>query len=145
MTTEEITLPIHARLVRVDETEYWDLSDWPEVDRIYTHYLYDMNQNTYCCEMTPSYELHFVESYPTFKFEAQDEAQEERLGSIIEDVEEIGRLGDGITYMHCREADALVGETFDVDNTPYDEVPYRDQLLGWVDFANGIQVPYGPK
>lgn len=51
------------RLFFRDETEYW-----PEIEAkgdlcVIAVYLFDANSHVYCCEMTPSYEMHEVGQY----------------------------------------------------------------------------------
>jgi hypothetical protein len=48
-----------AWLVSVDETRHYNIdpADLPYVEKICQVYLYDRNERTYCCELTPSYYL----------------------------------------------------------------------------------------
>jgi len=47
------------RVVAIDETEHWS-DDIKAQGKVWGVYLVDMNRYTYCCELTPSLELHFL-------------------------------------------------------------------------------------
>jgi hypothetical protein len=52
-------IPIDAWIVSLDETQYYSIAeeDKPFIEKIIQIYLFDRNERTYCCELTPSYYL----------------------------------------------------------------------------------------
>lgn len=48
--------------VAIDETAHWNLDDEdrPYIEKMMGLYIYDRNEHTYCCELTPSYYLRFI-------------------------------------------------------------------------------------
>ena len=48
--------------VAFDDTRYFDIEeeDKPYIEKILTVYFFDSNEYTYCCELTPSYYLRFL-------------------------------------------------------------------------------------
>jgi hypothetical protein len=49
------------KIVRINETEYWDLADTPAVKEVWAIYLVDVTRSHFCCEITPSYWLDFLD------------------------------------------------------------------------------------
>lgn len=45
----------------IDQTQYWDEEFVKITGRMFGVYVFDKNRHVHCCEITPSYELHFVE------------------------------------------------------------------------------------
>ncbi|KKN01186.1 hypothetical protein LCGC14_1130270 [marine sediment metagenome] len=95
--------------VKIDETDMWHHTD-PEKERLFGRifgiYAADLSQVTHCCEFTPSYELHFVNS----DFEGgegycdlDDKVQEE----MHDYIEEGDRTTDFISYFHCSLIDSF--------------------------------------
>jgi hypothetical protein len=131
---EKRTLPLHMRAVQIDETSDWTLigEGYEKVEKIYGIYLYDLNEQTYCCEMTPSRYLYYIETIVVFKEEVSDEIRD----GIQDDINEVVALNDiRGHYMHCRYADALEGRTFDPETVSFDDVSYEDQVEAWLEYA----------
>lgn len=81
--------------VRLDETHFWN-EDLLQGARAFGVYLIDLNECTYCCEITPSYTL-----YPMYHYtDSEDE-------SVCETVT-LEPMGSEVTYMHCSGIDALL-------------------------------------
>ena len=89
--------------VRIDETEHWcDEKLVEQAGKIWVVYLIDANSVTYCCELTPSHELHYVESVPENMLE--DDREDEQMRDTIR---EDGCAEDYISYVHVHDINAL--------------------------------------
>lgn len=102
-------------IVAIDETYYWHDAIVEKAGRLYGIYLYDANRHTYCCELTPSYELHFIESVTTKHI---DEA-------TYDMVMEGDRQNDSVVYYHCSTIDkvaAALKEALTKHDDEYEEV-----------------------
>lgn len=85
-------------VVKIDETVNWRGPDriMKAAGRIFGCYLVDLASNTYCCEMTPSFELNFIESQCA-NYIADDE-----LNQKVYDFLQEGDAGTPLVrYMHC--------------------------------------------
>lgn len=51
----------HFKVVAIDHTEYWDDYILQKTGRIWSTFLFDANQHTHLCSLTPSYYLLFIE------------------------------------------------------------------------------------
>ena len=91
-------------IVAINETNYWDLSDLQEVEKVYGVYLVDLNRITHCCEITPSYYLHWITDDYTLK-ESFSEVSEDRR-EYIEDYIRYNCCKDG-NYYHCKYVDSI--------------------------------------
>jgi hypothetical protein len=66
-------------------------------------YIYDDDERTFCCEMTPSFWLEFIMTVPENHIEDEDERAQ--LHEDILDAEIRG--GDASHYRHCRCVEKL--------------------------------------
>ena len=116
-------------LVRMDETSDWNPEFLKQhgITRIWTLYVYDASAATYCCETTPSRELHFVEF--SYELDARERTEEER--DII-DAETNTTLTPQITYLH----------TYDVDGLPADQRVSLGCMKHWRDIAEDERIEY---
>jgi hypothetical protein len=106
MNDEIRTIEPDWKAVRIDATQYWDeafLSD-NRIAQIYDVYIYDANEQTYCCEMTPSFALHQVDMFPIFK---DDDPSEEDREFVLDALEEALAQSELVSYFHCRTIEAL--------------------------------------
>ncbi len=74
---ETLTTPIQSdlRVILIEETEYWNQDIKDACGTISCAYLYDNAVNTFCCELTPSKELHPL--YYVTENEISDEVWEQ--------------------------------------------------------------------
>jgi len=110
------------RLVRREE----DLSDWSDKvanlarlcgAKIYSHWLYDYRSETFCCEVTPSYDLRFITHEVDFGDDISSSSDvREFLADLVEGT------GDEDCYIHCSA----------INNIPF---PSPDHRL-YRDYAN---------
>lgn len=84
------------RLAYIDETVDWDSSITAVTGRIATLYLYDAHQQTFCCEMTPSYACYLV-GYLT------ERSIDDTLQMALQETTDVGQ----VSYIHCRQVDRL--------------------------------------
>lgn len=93
------TLDPDWRAVRFDETKYWDRKFLDEygVEKMYGVYLVDLSSVTYCCSITPSYEMNFVESV----IEGGPE-DDERREALYDKVMLADTNSPLVSYMNCR-------------------------------------------
>lgn len=104
MTTEE-TLPIDAHIIAIDETEYYNIA--PEhrqhISQIRGVYLFDTNQVTHCCELTPSYYL--IHLYNEVIFTDGDDLDD---GTRDEIEQNYAHEGSDDIYVHCHTVDGMI-------------------------------------
>lgn len=98
-TTEEKNKAKTAklRLVLIDETRDWNEDIAKACGKIMRPYLYDANQHTYCCEVTPSYTLYPLPSI------AENEISDE----VYDDVMEGDNENPDVVYMHVSDVDKM--------------------------------------
>jgi hypothetical protein len=109
----------HWKIVAIEETRDWDskaLHAW-KTGRMWGIYLFDANRQLHCCEITPSYELHFIETITEKLITEQ----------VYDAIMLADRACDDVKYVHCRSIDALSADHFndlgleDVRDDDYDE------------------------
>lgn len=89
----------HFKLVSIDETRFWDNSITARAGRVFGVYLFDANRVVHCCELTPSYELYPVASFPLIDIDRTD------ARSLEDELREHDT--DEVTYIHCTGIDAM--------------------------------------
>jgi len=94
---------IDAYAVALDETDHYniDQADAPFIVRIRGVYLFDRNERTYCCELTPSYFL--IHLYDQIEF--ADEADEDVREAL--DEKYAHEPSDDI-YVHCGDIERII-------------------------------------
>ena len=82
------------KLLKIDETEYWDKDFLKEhhIRRMFGVYIYDSIARVYCCETTPSYECYFVENQVDF----ESGHYEPDIDTLVETNDD-----DEVKYFHC--------------------------------------------
>lgn len=97
-------------VLKVEETEYWELADLPSV-RVFGVYVLNKRKVNYLCEMTPSYEL--------YRFDSQWDMDEEPLpddphGTLAEKIGDAirdGERGDeDVIYVHVSDVEKQLKE-----------------------------------
>lgn len=90
---------VHWKLVALNETRSWDKEFLAQlgITKVMSVYLFNTLSVTHCCEITPSYELWPIESYPnvTLSDEQYDVFNEADRGCME------------VAYMHCSAMDRL--------------------------------------
>lgn len=88
------------RLIAFNQTSLWNIA-MPENCKMLSVYAYDDDKATYCCEITPSRECHFLGTIPT----EVPEGEEEREKFLDQIMEEDGQT-ESIAYYHCSDVDS---------------------------------------
>jgi hypothetical protein len=123
--TEERT-PIDAYVVALDETANYEIdkADRPFIREIRGVYLFDRNQRTHCCELTPSYLLIHLydEVIPSEAGYALDDRAVERLYERYE------CEGGDDRYVHCHTVEGIIAKAdrFGVHHYGDTEVDQQD-------------------
>ena len=92
--------------IKIDETKHCNkdflASIGPDA-KITSTYVFDHNSVTYCCEITPSYALHFAGT----EFTTSREVGYDERGEIEEKIRQgiVDCGGDDVQYHHCRDID----------------------------------------
>lgn len=142
MCETENRLPIDARVIAIDETAHYTIpaEDRPCIEKILAVFLYDANERTHLCELTPSHFMRFLYNtvVPTEAVDDLSDDQREALYSAYE----IENFGED-QYMHCSDLERLAkakpelylsyGDT-EVD---YEDSDYDDQIEGLIEGFNG--------
>lgn len=105
------------KIVARDETEYWEISDYPEIKKIWTVYFTNFSEPVHCCEMTPSYCLTPVSFFIEYTEEFETELNETRYSGEmnltkrkfqdieyrLEEIEDMVRSNQDYDpiYIHC--------------------------------------------
>jgi len=124
-------MDIHV--VALVETSHYhiDSADVPYIAQIRGVYLFDKEQRTHCCELTPSYYLiHLYDQVILSEAgDALDDDQKDRLYQAYE------YNGGENNYVHCHEIDAIVERADQGEHYVYgdsevkeDDVEYDDQI-----------------
>ena len=86
------------RYILIDETRHW-CDDKFIADcggKIVGAYVFDANRQVHCCELTPSYELLFIETLP--RDVPQNDEGAERILDALHDAD---LETDQVSYVHC--------------------------------------------
>jgi len=105
-----------VRYVRIKN----NMDDWsipeklrPFISAIYSAYAYDNNVHVHCCELTPSFECHFLGHVCDY---AIDDVPDDIAEEIAEEIDNLMMEGDAcvdclVSYYHCY--------SFDPEKNPY--------------------------
>jgi len=94
------------RLVKLDERQHWRDDIKAMTTEIFGVYAYDKNKHVHVAEITPSYELTFIDfDYGETPKVADDDDLREQLNEMILEGKAEQESG---TYMHVRDLDALL-------------------------------------
>jgi len=88
--------------IEFDETGYWneDFLEKYGIEKVRAVYVYNENLYVHCCEITPSYELWFINDYPVMKSEA-DTGREEAWEAVME------ASTEPVEYHHVQHLDRI--------------------------------------
>lgn len=137
-------LPIDARVIALNETEFYYLPDEHKryIRAIRGIYLYDANRHTHCCELTPSYWLIFL--YNSVILTEEGLALGGTKGELYDEYE-YGTGGEDC-YMHCHTVDRLakaaeagLGDYYahGATEVSYKDSDYDEQIEGLVEHFIG--------
>jgi len=143
MCETETHSPIDAHVIGIDETSHYTFG--PEhglyIDRILAVYLYDANEHTYLCEVTPSHFMRFLHHVVRLTEAGENLSRLERE-AIYENYETENSNED--CYMHCRDLERLAAagtpgnyDHYGATLVSYDDVDYDDQIENLIEHFNG--------
>ena len=94
--------PIHVSAVALDETRYYNLAEADKrlIKAIKSVYIYDRDERTFCCEITPSYWLEYLYTFVECTDDADDDTRD-RLDETY-----CHEPTDGC-YMHCSAVERM--------------------------------------
>jgi hypothetical protein len=154
---------MQIKILKRDETEYWAEEVVARAGRIFGVYAYDPSRKVHACELTASYELHFIESQAENC--PDDDSERERLD---DEIREGDLYTEPVTYIHCHEIDRILvvedgkqwvpnkgqaaividkgegwGDGF-FDSIPDDPFEMTaERCIGWLD-ENNLDIPEKP-
>lgn len=100
------TIKPHICVVKIDETADWEsggLLDTLDGEcKMFGVYIYDANRHVHCCELTPSYELHFLETQPSNPPE-----NEWDYDKFMDEINSADAGGEDVRYMHVSSVDRM--------------------------------------
>jgi len=86
------------KVVCLEETQHYTDKDLvSKCGKIRAVFVYDKSRVTHCCEVTPSYELHYIGSSP-------DEVIDDEAYELLQ---EANIHQEAIQYVHCATVDAI--------------------------------------
>ena len=100
---------MRLKLVKIEETDFLSDKAKAECGRYWTIYLYDADEGTYCCEITPSYWLEAV------FFETENMIDDDLHGDLQQG------LYDSSHYRHCRGIDRFPTQTITAEFDDFEE------------------------
>lgn len=121
-----------------DRVRHWaDEEDAPFLTRLTSVYLYDRNQVTHCCELTPSYCLYWLYDYVDFKDAVElSAARREKLQERYESPPD-----SSVTYVHCHDVERLDNDRsrsyVHGEEVLPEDVTYDDALEGLLEYYRG--------
>lgn len=87
------------KIVAIEETHYWCEDIVARAGRLFGIYMFDANRYVYCCEITPSYEMYFIETVHE-KCHGEGGVHEEVLENDFVD-------RPTADYFHCNNVNAM--------------------------------------
>ena len=91
-------------LIKIDEREHWCNAIKAQTTENFGVYVFDRDERTFCCELTPSYCLAFVAN----DYTEIDGLAEHARNALNEDV--LDTDNEPVTYMHVRDIEWLLKE-----------------------------------
>ena len=104
------------KYVKIDDTGHWAQGFLEKygITKMVGVYIFDANEYTYCCEITPSHWLEFIETQPEPTLDMDQDTYEE----LCEEIREAEFNNDNDCYMHVscvRESNSRIIEIGDMD------------------------------
>ncbi|NQU42436.1 hypothetical protein HQ520_04070 [bacterium] len=91
------------KVLKIDQTDCWCDEIRENVTRIFSVFVFDSGRKVYCCELTPSYECHFVES----QFETPEDMPESEREHLTDEILQGDASTDRVSYYHCHRIDSF--------------------------------------
>jgi hypothetical protein len=143
-TETELCSPIDARVIAIDETAYYEFppKHAPYIRAIRGVYLYDANQHTHCCELTPSHWLIFL-YHSVLLTETGDALDDKAREALLEEYEVCNNGEDLCIWIsHCSTMERLAKATGDylkygATEISYNDESYDEQIEGLIEYFGG--------
>ena len=129
METKTETKIAKLKVVKIEETQFWSKKIVKKAGKLFGVYIFDENESTFCCEITPSHYLRFLYSF-TEKF------VDDKTNELIR---ESDATEGGDFYMHSGDAnkiEAVATYEFEYEGEIEDE-DYREKLDSLLDTLAG--------
>jgi len=96
---------MNFKQVKINETQHWnkEFLKRHNLKKMLGVYVFNSNEATHCCELTPSYCLYFIRTEYEFEVYPEDDIREDIDLEIIESDNNM----DQTIYMHCRNVDKI--------------------------------------
>lgn len=139
----EARSPIDAHVIGIDETDHYTLplEYQPYIKAIIAVYLYDANERTHLCELTPSHFMRYLHHVVRLTEAGENLCQKGR--EELYDEYETDNFNED-QYMHCRDLERLAAagtpENYDhygATEVSYEDSDYDDQIEGLIEHFNG--------
>ncbi|MGL5923771.1 hypothetical protein [Chroococcidiopsis sp.] len=106
--------------------------------KIWSVYLYDSRRHVHICSLIPSYEMHYLYSYPDRHLE--DNAEREQL---MDDIDEGMLDSHGVDYMNCStvcnasSGHVAIVKDYSLESIEELEITYEEALEECLEYADG--------
>lgn len=133
---------MNLKLVVIEETKYYPPEIQLRAGKVFQTYVYDASVGHHLCEITPSFELHPLNTTPLNHLE--DEEQREALHEVLDEA----NRGSDVRYWHCRAIERIPAthkKDFRVVERDPDE-DYEQQFESQLDYLRGnvqLELPAG--
>ena len=124
METKTETKTAKLKVVKIEETQFWSKKIIKKAGKLFGVYIFDENESTFLCEITPSHYLRFL-----YTFAERFDEQTEEL------IRESDTTEGGDFYMHAGDANKIKSEATyefeyegEIDGDDYQEK--MEELLG---------------
>lgn len=91
------------KIVAIEQTSYWNPEIVEKTGRLFGTFLFDASRQVHCCELTPSYEMHFIETLAENMIDDETDA-------MIRDADIVGQ--NEVEYWHCHSVDSWPADHF---------------------------------
>ena len=120
------------KVVRINETSNWREDIAKKAGKIFGIYLYDESRTVNCCEVTPSYEMHFLNSMAE-NISDDDEEREILFDEISEGdihTERVRNIfSSSIDRMSKDDRKDVYSEGYEIDKEEYETEEDYDKLV----------------
>lgn len=99
-----MTIKPDYRLIKISDHKHWREDVQSATKDIWTVYAFDVNTHVHCCELTPSYELHFIAQ----DYQEIDDLTEEQREDLNEKI--LSGYEEDVCYMHVRDVERMMSQ-----------------------------------
>jgi hypothetical protein len=116
-------IPPEFVFIRLETTQYWkeEFLKKHKIKKVFDIHLYNQAEKTYCCEITPSYELNYVQTDAELEEGVEDDVAEAAHDAVMA---ESGN-NELVSYYHIWAIEAMGDECKDKDNPLDDDAEWE--------------------